>query len=357
MTADGEQTTSHVRYEPSLGRAARVGSWDELTKGTFRTARDLLAAGDREGAAQLLEVSVLEATELRDVYDRWPANSAEWIRAQGATAEQVTDALADLAAKIGPEAMAGIAEAWPRFVNAVERAADLCRSGDAGADEAIEATRATWQTVHDQAVDRLSGLIDVAARLLGESAVPRLWDHLMNEWYDLHCARYDVRNQRWPISINQLMIAIVDGFHAHLSGADRQGDIEMIEEADRIGFRFAPCGSGGRSLDPRITDGKPRAGAPYEFAVTTQAHDWAWNKIGICSYCVHCCLLNEVVPIDRLGYPTRVIDAPTWPASTTDASCTWWIYRDPSLVPDSVYHRVGRDPARRPSPIRGDGDG
>ena len=93
----------------------------------------------------------------------------------------------------------------------------------------------------------------------------------------------------------------------------------------------------------------PRSAPPYDFAVTTRPHDWAWNKVGVCSYCVHCCQLNEVMPIDRLGYPTRVIDAPTWPATEPNPSCTWWIYRDPSLVPDAVYERVGRTASRRPT--------
>jgi hypothetical protein len=102
-------------------------------------------------------------------------------------------------------------------------------------------------------------------------------------------------------------------------------------------------------VDATITDGYPRAGAPFGFAVTTERHDWAWNTIGICSYCVHCCQLNEVMPIDRLGYPTRVIDPPVWSPSQPATTCTWWVYRDPADVPDHVYHRVGRDPSRRPS--------
>ena len=89
--------------------------------------------------------------------------------------------------------------------------------------------------------------------------------------------------------------------------------------------------------------GGARPGPPYGFAVTTEPHDWAWNKVGVCAYCVHCCLLNELTPIDRLGYPTRVIDPPVWPDDRADPTCTWWVYKDPSLVPDAVYRRVGRE--------------
>jgi hypothetical protein len=122
----------------------------------------------------------------------------------------------------------------------------------------------------------------------------------------------------------------------------------LLEEGDRWGFRFAPCGSGGRTLSDYEAPDGPRPGPPFEFSVTTQQHDWAWNKTGVCSYCVHCCLLNELVPIDRLGYPTRTVDPPVWPDDRAEPRCTWWVYKDPSLVPDDVYARVGRTPERRP---------
>jgi hypothetical protein len=250
---------------------------------------------------------------------------------------------------VGEQAMAGIEAEWPQFTSAVAGAAAACRRGDAAAAESIEHARAIWQAIHDRAVDRVSGLIDVAVRLVGEDRLGALWDFLMDDWYEVHERRYSLENQSWTVSAHQLMIAIVDGFHAHLTGTGRQGDIELIEEPTRVGFRFAPCGSGGRSLDARISEGTPRAGEPYGFAVTTEPHDWAWNTVGICSYCVHCCQLNEVMPIDRLGFPTRVIDAPTWTPDAAQTSCTWWVYRDPADIPDDVYRRVGRDPASRPA--------
>jgi hypothetical protein len=333
-----------IGHEPSLGRAARTGTWEQLAKGTFRAALGYLADGDAEAAADLVEVAVLEADELRDVYERWPAATADWIRRRDVPEADIAQATHRLQTLIGEQAMAGIQAEWPQFTAAVDTAAAACRRGDPGAGDAIEHARAVWQAIHDRAVDRVAGLIDIAVRLVGESSLGELWDFLMADWYDVHARRYGLKSQPWSVSAHQLMVAIVDGFHAHLTGTGRQGDIEILDEPDRVGFRFAPCGSGGRSLDGRISDGVPRAAAPYGFAVTTQPHDWAWNTVGICSYCVHCCQLNEVMPIDRLGYPTRVIDAPTWTPDTPQTSCTWWVYRDPADIPDTVYHRVGRTP-------------
>jgi hypothetical protein len=338
--------TAVVAYEPSLGRHARTGTWDELAKGTFRSAAEHAHAGEWDAAAALVEVSVDEAAELRDVYERWPSDTLAWIRNRGVPRAVVDTALARLTGLIGERAMAGIGAEWPSFTAAVARAARECRNRQPAAVAEIENARVQWQGVHDRAVDRVSGVIDIAVSVLGEDSLGDLWNFLMSDWYDIHALRYARGTQPWPDSAHQLMIAIVDGFHAHLTGPGRQGDIEVIDEPLRIGFRFAPCGSGGRSLDSRITGGAPRAAAPYGFAVTTTPHDWAWNTVGICSYCVHCCLLNEVVPIDRLGYPTRVVDAPTWTAAEPVTSCTWWVYRDPVDVPDHVYERVGRKPPR-----------
>lgn len=337
-----------MAYEPSLGRDARTGSWEELARGTFREAIDVLARGRAEDAAQLVEVSLLEAQELREIYEAWPIAIVDWLRAEGVSQEQVASSLDRLSALLSCDLSHGIEEGWPAYVAAVETAAASCRSFDDDAPELIEQARLVWQQLHDDAVDRVSGVIDIAVKILGESRLVDLWDVLLADWYGAHATRYDLENQSWDISTRQLMVAIVDGFHAHLAGTARQGDIEVIEEKNRVGFRFAPCGSGGRSVDVEITNGRPLAGAPYEFAVTTEAHDWAWNKVGVCSYCVHCCLLNEVMPIDRLGYPTRVIDPPTWPESMENSACTWWVYRHPSLVPDEVYARVGRTPENRP---------
>ncbi|KXF50334.1 hypothetical protein AXA44_20065 [Rhodococcus sp. SC4] len=337
-----------VAYEASLGRNARVGSWEELAQGTFRTAVDRFRRGLCDDAAALVEVTVLEAEELREIYEQWPDRAIEWMSTHGASADDVDAAVRRLTDLIGETAMAGIEAEWGQFVEAVDVASEQCRRNDPAAPGSIENARLVWLGIHDRAVDRISGTIDIAVRLIGESSLGDLWNFLMGDWYDIHARRYSLTNQSWNESAHQLMVAIVDGFHAHLTGVSRQGDIELIDEPDRIGFRFAPCGSGGRSLDPDITADEPRADAPFGFAVTTEPHDWAWNKRGICSYCVHCCLLNEVIPIDRLGYPTRVIDPPTWPESRADATCTWWVYKHPSLVPDDVYRRVGRNPELRP---------
>ena len=356
---DGGATT-HIGF---LGRNARTGSWQELSQGTFRAASAAVQAARSAEAIELLHVSTLEAQELREIYEAWPLTLERWLRAEGVSNAALADSLAQLQSLIGARAIRGIEAAWPEYELAVARAIEGCRSGEPQTIELIEEARQSWLTMHDEAVDRICGIIDIAVQHLGEHRLRDLWDMLLADWYEIHAERYDIDHQPWSVSAHQLMVSIVDGFHAHMAGGSRQGDIEIIIESDRMGFRFAPCGSGGRNVDPAVTQQQPRAGAPFNFAVTTEAHDWAWNQKGVCSYCVHCCLLNELMPIERLGYPTRVIDPPVWGEAnrtqlklhdgtaadpTLSTTCTWWVYRHPSLVPDRVYRRVGRSPAARP---------
>jgi hypothetical protein len=268
-----------------------------------------------------------------------------WLRDRAVTpddADRLADALARLRDVVGDAACDGFEAGWQEYERLTAQAAEACTVGAPDAGAAVERTRAHWQHVHDGAVDRLYGLLDVAVRLHGEDCLRAVWDLLMADWYDAHERRLDTRRQPWPESARQLRVAVLDGFHAHLTGPGRLGDVELLEEDDRWGFRFAPCGSGGRSLTDE--PGHPgRPGPPYGFAVTTRPHDWAWNTVGVCAYCVHCCLLNELVPVERLGYPTRVVEPPVWPADGADPRCTWWVYKDPALVPDAVYGRLGRE--------------
>lgn len=344
------EPVAHVGFEAFLGRDARTGPWSELGRGTYRVALESAAAGHAERAAELLRVAVLEAEELHDVYGRWPAMVIEWLLAQGVDAVAVEEQRALLRHLVGDEALDGFEAGWAEYLRLTERAIEACRDGSRDAGSLIGLTRSHWQRVHDGAVDHLYGLLDISVRLLGESVLVDIWNHLMSEWYDAHERRLDISRQPWAESARQLRLAILDGFHAHLTGPDRLGDVEVFEEEDRWTFAFAPCGSGGRTLSDSPPADAPRPGPPYNFATTAEEHDWAWNTKGICAYCVHCCLLNELVPIDRLGYPTRVIDPPVWPDDRQDPRCTWSVYKDPSLVPDWVYERVGRAPTRRPQP-------
>ena len=354
-----------LRFDESLGQRTRNGDWQHLAAGTYSVIGDKLDAEDWAAAADLIGVTLEEAAELREIYAEWPGEILGWLADQGTAPDAIEAARQRVSDLLRAEhgRTCDLAAEWDRYVALTSAGAQAATAQDSGVARArVEEARETWRQVHDYCVDEVYGLLDAVVRLRGEDALPGVWDHLMRDWYDDHAARLDVRRQPWTESARQLMTAIVHGFHGHLSGTDRQGGMTFLEEEDRFGFRFDPCGSGGRVIRDDTTGGRPRPAEPFSLAVTTRPHDWSFGQAGVQAYCVHCCLLNMVMPIDRLGYPTRVIEPPTWPAARTGAPCTWWVYKDPALVPGEVYERVGRPApsspsSASPSPVEAAGEG
>ena len=230
---------------------------------------------------------------------------------------------------------------WAAYRAAIADVEAACGAGDAAAArEHLERARTLWLETHDRGCDLVYGMLDLVVRHLGERRIGPLWDELMAPMYETYDV-YDSATHPWPRSMHRLILIAALSLRGHLSGPGRMGAIEITwRSTDRWVLSFDPCGSGGRTY--RDDDPKgPRMEPPYGFAVTTEAHDWAWAKKGVCVYCVHCCQLNQRMPIRRFGYPTRVIDPPTWPEARQGGVCRWSVYKDPALVPEQAYTSVG----------------
>jgi hypothetical protein len=135
----------------------------------------------------------------------------------------------------------------------------------------------------------------------------------------------------------------VEGMRGHLGGPGRQGDVEVVDEGNRVVVAFDPCGSGGRARRGDRELGTPPATERPEFGFSQSAHDWTWRRRGVCLYCAHCALVNEILPIERLGFPIRVTEYP----ERAEDKCRWILYKDPRDIPPEAYERVGK---RKPTP-------
>ena len=85
-----------------------------------------------------------------------------------------------------------------------------------------------------------------------------------------------------------------------------------------------------------------------ELASAREAHDWTWGKKGVCLYCAHCSLVNEILPIEHYGKPGRVTEYPENPGDP----CVWYIYKNPDDIPEEFYTRIGKTkPPRRAAAV------
>lgn len=332
---------SAIRFHAGVGQNVRAGDWRAQCAATH----DLFAAALREGrlgdAAQLARYTVQECAEPMELFNAWLPQIREFMRGGGVAGREIEEGEAAIRAEV----MAGRADPlrpeaeWREVCRLAEEAALLCESGDAqGALATLECSRAAYLDVHDRLCDWVQGMVGLAARHVGEESIGELWQLLMASMIDGY-QRYDIDHVPWERSAEILLYVTAEALRGHLSGPHRRGDIELVEEADRIGFRFRPCGSGGRNV----------TGQTYRtYPVTTRKHDWAWNLEGVCLYCAHCCVLSELNPIRRLGYPAREVEPPYRNREGRRDFCTWWIYRDPSLVPAHVYERTGHEKPAEP---------
>lgn len=338
--------TDPIEFDPRLNGRVRTGGPLAQGASTYVLAADAARRGDFERARDLGRFAEDEAREGRELYPLFAERARAFLLDSGvddetlATEEgRITDALGS------PGGAAFDVEAgWAAFLAELDTFEQACDREDGRvALDALERARRTWRETHDRACDLVYGLLDVCARLLGEDRIGEMWDELMEPLYPSR-DRYAASSMPWRDAVETLVLDAAASLRGHLSGPGRIGEVEVEERPDRFVLRFDPCGSGGRTLRPEADDaGPPRMEPPFNFAVTTAEHDWAWNTEGVCLYCVHCCQLQERVPIRRLGHPVRVVDPPVWPG-TADRKCTWTVYKDPSLVPDEAYRRVGFEP-------------
>ena len=328
--------------DPIIGHPVRAGGWSDHAASSYVLAARALDEGRFPDAAALARHTVEEAREGYELYALWTDQIRDTLVAEGVGEAEIAAGEARLGALLASEAGEpfDIHAGWAAYVAEIDAVEAACRGGDATAASAcLESARTRWLETHDRGCDLVYGMLDLVVRHLGERRIGPLWDELMAPMYETYDV-YDTAAHPWPRSMHRLILIAALSLRGHLSGPGRMGAIEITEEADRWVLSFDPCGSGGRTY--RDDDPKgPRMQPPYGFAVTTEAHDWSWGKTGVCVYCVHCCQLNQRMPITRFGYPTRVIDPPTWPEAREGGVCRWSIYKDPALVPDEAYTSVG----------------
>jgi hypothetical protein len=358
----------------NVGRPARTGPWDAVAGSTGRAVVQAAEAGHRDRAVELFDYwAGREAEPVVAVYLGWVPDLLAWLGQRlGPSLEQV--ALESVRADAGNSAKAAVAtlaslvsnrvpRGDPRWAAALEEAAGLgewrqtadhaCREaraalsgGAAGVAAAVERAVAVYRDVHDAYADWTWALLTAVQRHVGEVFVGDAITDTVGQAVIKARTSLDVLAAMTP---EEVALLTAESMRAHFSGPDRMGDVEIAEEPDRYVLSFDPCGSGGRMRREADDDG--RHGAAVE------AYPWTWGQKGVCLYCAHCSVVNEIIPMQAIGRPKRVTEYPRQPGD----KCRWLIYKDPADIPDEFYQRVGVAPppadvrrSRRPKEARDD---
>ena len=339
-----------IAFSELLGRRVRLGNWQDQKISTYRKICEAIGAGRWDDAARLAAYFVDEANVCFTLYRQWIADLSGFLVDRGVPATEVERVSAEIVAKLAlPDGSAWHARRrWDVFLTRVEELVGLVHRGRAEAALAkLDEAKETWRQVHDRDVDHTYGLMHEVKLRLGEDAIRDMYDRVLLPLFAWRYDKFDIDRHPWDEALEVLMLVACEAMRGHLVGPERTGDFELVETDDRFILRFDPCGSGQRTIRGDWIEGTPaRMEPPYNWSVTEEPHTWNHGTPGVCHYCVHCIVLMEEMPIDRFGYPVRVIDPPVYPDADPDPDrrqkCQWQMFKDPTQVPEEYYERVGR---------------
>lgn len=327
-----------------------MGSWEDQKVSTYRKIQSAVTSGRWDEAADLGAYFVDEANVCFTLYRQWISDLSGFLRENGVPRAEIDAANATIVAKLSlPDGRPWEPRRrWDEFLALVRAFTAACyRENEAEALALLDELKETWRQTHDRDVDHTYGLMSEIVARLGESSIREMWNKVLLPLFVWRYEKFDIDMHPWDEGLEVLMLVACEAMRGHLVGPERTGDFELIETEDRFILRFDPCGSGQRTVRGDWIEGTPpRMEPPYGWSVSQEEHPWNHYTKGVCHYCTHCITLMEEFPIDRFGYPVRVIDPPVYPDTNRDETqrqrCQWQMFKDPTAVPEEYYLRTGR---------------
>ncbi len=294
-----------------------MGSWQDQRISTYRKIHEAIDAGEWDLAAQLANYFVEEASVCCGIYRQWIPDLNAFLAENGVSKEDIAAANERIVATL----------AFP--------------------DGSPWNVRTQWFKVHEQCEQLVGHVFREEAEaahakldeLQGDVAPvprPRRRPHLRPDERDrgtpgragdratcgtsvllpaVLVALREVRHRQAPVGRRprdaDARRLRGDARPPRRAGADRRlradrdwrtGTSSASTRAGRAAGRSGATRSRARrpAWSRRTTGRSPRSRTPG-----TTAHP------GVCHYCTHCIVLMEEMPIDRFGYPVRVIDPPS----------------------------------------------
>jgi hypothetical protein len=339
-----------LTWSETLRKRVRTGDWQDQKISTTRKILESIDQGEWELAAQLVDYWMEEAKVVYVIYQVWDEGFVWYLQGKGVPDSEIDAEVARLRRLLafpdgGPFETV---QRWEALAVKAGLLANRLRAYEISAQDAQAAMHELqegWRQLHDRGADFQAGMLTFVARRFGEATIEEAFATVLEPYLQERYKPFDVRERAYEETLERNLYLSVEAMRGHLVGPARNGDMDVDEYDDRVVISFDPCGSGGRQQrgDP-IEDTPSRAEAPYEFGVTTEEHDWAWNEKGVCYYCSHCCFALEYWPAKTWGHPLRVVDSPLYPDETSGPSpkkCTWTIYKSIDAIPAEAYERLG----------------
>ena len=286
-------------------------------RSTYLLIQQAIDAGEWDRAAELANYFVDEAEVCFAIYRQWIPDLRAHLRANGVSAEELAALDTEIVDKLNlPDGSRfDRYRMWHEVKQCIEHLVGAIHRHETDEAKALlDKAKETWRRTHDRDVDHSYGLMDAIVQRFGEAEIGPMWERVLLPLFAWRYDKFDISKHEWPEALDSLMLVAIEAMRSHLVGPERTGDMELEEHEDRFVLRFDPCGSGGRTVRGDWIEGTPpRMEPPYNWKVSEEPHSWNHFQTGVCHYCTHCIALMEELPIDRFGYPLRVIKPASLP--------------------------------------------
>lgn len=202
-------------------------------------------------------------------------------------------------------------------------------------DDIEELTIPTWTLVREAIME---GRIEEALTLLSycyrevkaihdgfcsfsDDVLTHLADFGEQEVYEFVRVRYGQPVRQWLSETPGVKESLERGIEYQRGHG---GSCAITEKSDRYEVICDPCGSGGQL---RRSKGIGRL---------KKAHPWTWGQKDIPCYCVHCCVMWEILPIELRGYPIRI----NLIGDKAQDPCVHLYYKKPESIPERYFARI-----------------
>lgn len=363
---------ARVEFNAALGRPVRSEPLEDLGTSTLVLLRELIGLGDWAGVEELFGYyRRFEINRMLDLFQLWIWESIRWMvvrLGQDAGTAAVADSVRawtfrtseeDLDSRLGAVAAAlpvALMSHQPlddiprglvlkllgreselvcvRATGTDQLPATITDRDSAGVLGGLERYSVAARTLHDDMADCTWALATTVQQMLGEDMIGEFFRETLGPWTKSRTPNTQLSNMT---ALDSLRYS-VEGMRSHFSGPLRDGSISVEENDDYYTLVLDPGGTCERMRrgDPLLGTG-PRTEPPYNFGVTEQPHPWSWGKAGVGLYCAHCCVVNEILPMEQLGKPKRITEYP----DDADKPCRWLIYKDWQEMPNRYRTRVG----------------
>ena len=208
-------------------------------------------------------------------------------------------------------------------------------------DEAVrlcEDMKASQILLHDFFADSCAVMWSWVGTTMGEGAMEPMFRYIFS-----HSAKrqyFDAARAQTMPHLTVDLLARSWRAHCCFGAGAHPGSFSITEDDEKFTLHLHPCASGARLW--RKGRYEPGQGG----RLSEKRHPWTYQRIGFPYYCIHCAFLNEILPYESAyGFLLWPVD----PLLHKDDGCAWHVYKDPALIPDRYYRRLGLTPPPKKS--------